>query len=72
MNIQNCSQIGQADLAAILDFHSVGYIGHISCEIEKSEVVFTHATVGISFRILTLPHSQRSYLATFTAVRNAT
>ena len=25
------------DLAATLDFHSVGYRGHISCDIEKSE-----------------------------------
>ena len=31
-------QIGLADLATNLDFHLVGYRGHISLYIEKSEV----------------------------------
>ena len=30
-------QIDLADLATNLDYHSVGYKGHISCDIEKLE-----------------------------------
>ena len=37
MKIKICSQIGQANLATNLDYHSVGYRGHISCDIEKLE-----------------------------------
>ena len=37
MKIQICSQIGQAILATNLDYHSVGYRDHISCDIEKLE-----------------------------------
>ena len=32
-------QNGLADLATNLDIHSVGYRDHISCDIEKSELV---------------------------------
>ena len=32
-------QNGLADLATNLDFHSVGYRDHKSCDIEKSELV---------------------------------
>ena len=32
-------QIGLADLATNLDFHLGGYRDHISCDIEKSELV---------------------------------
>ena len=37
MIIQICSQNGLANLATNLDYHSVGYRGHISCDIEKLE-----------------------------------
>ena len=40
MKIQICSQMGQAILAHLatnLDFHSLGYRDHISCDIEKLE-----------------------------------
>ena len=39
-----CAEIGLANLATNLDYHSVGYRGHISCDIEKLEQFHFHLT----------------------------